>query len=162
MKKNLKEDFQYMPNQNFEAKHEKKHKDKEHKHAHHGHKPKKIDKNDEQSSGSNEKQQELQSQIEEFFKRDGVDVAPYAYKMFHVEVVDGDDTDEMKNARSLFYKKLNHDENSEGYVYGFEPDELVHLQSLISSESSINEKRIYSFFERIVEGYNNWEKKLLL
>ena len=84
MKKNLKEDFQYMPNQNFEAKHEKKHHDKSNKKQEHKHK--KTDKENEISALSDEKQQELQSQLEEFFKRDGVDVAPYAYKMFHVEV----------------------------------------------------------------------------
>ena len=161
MKKNLLEDFQYTPNQNFEEEKKKKHNEKSEKHKHHKKHINRTDNEEEKSSISKEKEEELQSQIEEFFKRDGVDIAPYAYKLAHVEYTEGDDTDEMKNARSLFYKKLNHDENSEGYVYGFEPDELIKLQSLISSESSINENKIFGFFEKIVKGYNNWEKKLI-
>lgn len=164
MKKNLLEDFQYTPNQNFEDKSEKKHKHKIHKED--GSKHKKHKKHSEPSKEEtvdldSDKYNELQSQIEDFFKRDGVDIAPYSYKLGGVDPETSDET-ELSDVRSIFYKKLYHEENSEGYVYSFEPSELVRLQSLISSENSLSEQKIIKFFERIVEGYSNWEKKLLL
>lgn len=72
--------------------------------------------------------------VEKFFKNKGVNIAPYAYDLFKVEVVEGDDTNEMKNARSLFYKKLNHDvRESDGYEYKFNSKEINSLYSQISS-----------------------------
>lgn len=153
----INEDFQYMPNQDFESKSEKskKHKkDKDDKHRHRKHKKHSEPSKEENIELDSDKYNELQSQIEDFFKRDGVDIAPYAYKLAGVDPETSDDT-ELSNGRSIFYKKLYHEENSEGYVYSFEPSELIQLQSLISSENSLNEQRIIKFFERIVEGYNS-------
>lgn len=155
MKKNLLEDLQYMPNQDFESKSHKKNKDdKDKKHRHRKHKKHSERSKEENIELDSDKYNELQSQIEEFFKRDGVDIAPYAYKLAGIDTETSDDT-ELSDARSIFYKKLYHEENSEGYVYSFEPSELVRLQSLISSENSLSEQKIIKFFERIVEGYNN-------
>lgn len=156
MKKNLLEDFQYMPNQDFESKSEKskKHKkDKDDKHKHRKHKKHSEPSKEENIELDSDKYNELQSQIEDFFKRDGVDIAPYAYKLAGIDPETNDNT-ELSNSRSIFYKKLYHEENSEGYVYSFEPSELIQLQSLISSENSLNEQKIIKFFKRIVESYN--------
>lgn len=156
MKKNILEDLQYMPYQDFESKSHNK-KEKENKDKRHKHKKRKshseLDKDEKVELGS-DKYNELQSQIEDFFKRDGVNIAPYAYKLSGVDSESSDDT-ELSNARSIFYKKLYHEENSEGYVYSFEPSELVRLQSFISSENSLNEQKLIKFFNRIVNGYNS-------
>lgn len=154
----INEELQFRPYQNFEEKSNKKKKhdskdEKKHKHD----KPKhKKEHNDDDNDGKelSDDYKMIESQIEDFFTKDGVDIAPYAYKLFNTPHEEGKDTDEMKNARSLFYKKLYHEENSEGYVYGFTSEELVHLQSLISSENNLSEQRIYDFFERIIEGYH--------
>ena len=95
----------------------------------------KADFNDE-----NENEQERRAQVEKFFNQDGVDIAPYAYQLYHVEKREGDDTNEMKNARSKFMKCLNHEPNEAGYPYSFSSDETNKLQSMISS-NQLNESR---------------------
>lgn len=101
---------------------------------------------------------EAQNQIEEFFKRDGVDIAPYAYKLDRLNS-DNTDADDLANSRSLFYKKLYHEENSEGYVYKFSPSELVRLQSMISSEMSLSESKIKNMFNNILESYHGMNER---
>lgn len=93
----------------------------------------KADFNDE-----NQDEQERRAQVEKFFNQDGVDIAPYAYQLYHVEKREGDDTNEMKNARSKFMKCLNHEPNEAGYPYSFSSDETNKLQSMISS-NQLNE-----------------------
>jgi len=105
-----------------------------------------------------EEYMEAQSQIEEFFKRDGVDIAPYAYKLDGLSPNSTDDKD-LANSRSLFYKKIYHEENSEGHVYRFTPSELVSLQSIISSETSLKEQKVSSFLREAVSLYNNLSKR---
>ena len=95
----------------------------------------KADFNDE-----NGNEQERRAQVEKFFNQDGVDIAPYAYQLYHVEKREGDDTNEMKNARSKFMKCLNHEPNEAGYPYSFSSDETNKLQSMISS-NQLNESR---------------------
>lgn len=86
----------------------------------------------------NPEDKELISSIEKYFKNPGIDMAPFAYKLFDVTPVEGDDTDEMKNARSLFYKKVYNELNDSGYPYQFSPEEAVSLQSAIS-DHELNE-----------------------
>ena len=95
----------------------------------------KADFNDE-----NGDEQERRAQVEKFFNQDGVDIAPYAYQLYHVEKREGDDTNDMKNARSKFMKCLNHEPNEAGYPYSFSSDETNKLQSMISS-NQLNESR---------------------
>ena len=95
----------------------------------------KADFNDE-----NGDEQERRAQVEKFFNQDGVDIAPYAYQLYHVEKREGDDTNDMKNARSKFMKCLNHEPNEAGYPYSFSSDETNKLQSMISS-NQLNENR---------------------
>lgn len=93
-----------------------------------------------------EEEQERRSQVEAFFDKDGkgegVDIAPYAYKLYHVEKVEGDDTNEMKNARSKFMKCLNHELNDDGYPYSFDSAEINQLESYISA-GRLSESKIY-------------------
>jgi len=83
------------------------------------------------------------NQIEKFFKKPGVDNAPYAYELFDVRPEKGKDTNAMKNARRKFSAKKNHELNDNGYPYSFTPSEKNELQNMISSaglsESKINE-----------------------
>jgi len=97
----------------------------------------KADFNDE-----NQDEQERRAQVEKFFNQDGVDIAPYAYQLYHVEKREGDDTNEMKNARSKFMKCLNHEPNEAGYPYSFSSDETNKLQSMISSNQLNEGKRV--------------------
>ena len=48
---------------------------------------------------------ETRDSIENFFKQPGVNNAPYAYKLYGVEAKEGQDTNDMKNARTLEYLK---------------------------------------------------------
>lgn len=81
---------------------------------------------------------ETRDSIESFFKQDGVDCADYAYKLYNVKSVVGKDTNDMKNARSKFSKRLNHRKNSEGYPYSFTSSELNRLKGMISA-NQLNE-----------------------
>lgn len=83
-------------------------------------------------------EQETRDSIETFFKQDGVNTAAYAYQLYHVKSIEGEDTDEMKNARSKFAKCLNHEKNEAGYPYSFTSAELNTLKGMISS-NQLNE-----------------------
>lgn len=135
---------------NFE---EKSEKEKAKKHKRH-----KKNNKKEPFEYDSEEYMEAQSQIEEFFKRDGVDIAPYSYKLAGLSP-ESTDEEELSNKRSLFYKKLYHEENSEGHVYRFTPSELVRLQSIISSETSLKEQKVSSFLREAVSLYNNLNKR---
>ena len=57
--------------------------------------------NDERLSDMNSEsddEQETRDSIESFFKQDGVNTAAYAYQLYNVKTVEGDDTDEIKKA----------------------------------------------------------------
>lgn len=94
-------------------------------------------------------QQEKRAQVESYFKKDGVDIAPYAYKLYGVEHSSGNDTNEMKNARSKFMKCLNHEPNTNGYPYSFASDEINSLQSYISAGQLSENKRVIN--EKMIE-----------
>ena len=98
-------------------------------------------------------------QIQKFFSQDGVNPAAYAYNLFDVEPVEGNDTNEMKNARSLFMKKLHNEQNQDGSTYDFTSEEVNTLHSLISgdeiSESKngkvlMNEEQFTNFITEMV------------
>lgn len=109
-------------------------------------------------SGSNDfKRKRLQ--IQKFFSQDGVNPAAYAYNLFDVEPVEGNDTNEMKNARSLFMKKLHNEQNQDGSTYDFTSEEVNALHSLISgdkisegkdSKVLMNEKQFNEFIGKMV------------
>ena len=101
-----------------------------------------------------EEEQETRDSIEAFFKQDGVNSAAYAYSLYNVKAVEGEDTDEMKNARSKFAKCLNHEKNEAGYPYSFTSAELNTLKGMISSNQlneSINHA-VNKTFKRLNEG----------
>lgn len=84
------------------------------------------------------------SQVESFFKGKGdlkqttaINNAFFAYKLFGVQVKKGHDTLDMKNARSKFAKKLNHENNENGYPMTFSTSEITKLYSLITSNSQL-------------------------
>lgn len=93
---------------------------------------------EEESSGNNNGEtsnnnfRRKRVQIQKFFSQDGVNPAAYAYKLFNVEPVEGKDTNDMKNGRSLFMKKLHNEKNQDGSTYEFTSEELNRLYSLIS------------------------------
>ena len=97
-------------------------------------------------------QQELRNEVEAYFKKDGIDIAPFAYKLYGVEKVEGEDTNEMKNARSKFMKCLNHEPNTNGYPYSFTSHEINRLKSLYSAGQ---------MSEAIERAVNNAIKKVL-
>lgn len=107
---------------------------------------------DMQSESDEEK--ETRDSIEAFFKQDGVNTAAYAYNLYNVKAVEGEDTDEMKNARSKFAKCLNHEKNEAGYPYSFTSAELNTLKGMISS-NQLNERinrAVNKTFKRLNEG----------
>lgn len=128
IKRNLKESFDYMGGfSQFEADDDNE--------------PKNLEKSEDGKADFNkedEKKQQRRAQIEAFFKKDGVDVAPYAYKLYGIAPADNEDTNEMKNARSKFMKCLNHEPNEQGYPYSFTSAEINRLQSL-TSNNQLNE-----------------------
>lgn len=90
-----------------------------------------------------EKESQLRSSVEKFFKSTNsvgrkVDIAGYAYQLDGIRPKPGEDTNDMKNSRSLFMKKLNHEPNDQGYPYSFSTDEINRLASLISSNSKMS------------------------
>ena len=95
---------------------------------------------------------ETRDSIESFFKQPGVNCAPYSYKLYNVRGVEGEDTDDMKNARSKFMKCLNHEKNEAGYPYSFTSAELNTLKGMISSNS---------LTESINRAFDKMKKKLL-
>lgn len=100
------------------------------------------------SDQNNETQEEeqLRSSVEKFFQSPSksgrkVDIAGYAYQLDGIHPKEGEDSNEMKNSRSLFMKKLNHEPNDQGYPYSFSTDEINKLASMISSNNKMNESR---------------------
>ena len=77
-------------------------------------------------------EKETRDSIEAFFKQPGVNNAPYAYELYGVEAKEGQDTNDMKNARKKFSDCLNHEKNENGYPYSFDSNELNHLKGMIS------------------------------
>lgn len=101
-----------------------------------------------------DEEKETRDSIEAFFKQDGVNTAAYAYNLYNVKAIEGEDTDEMKNARSKFAKCLNHEKNEAGYPYSFTSAELNTLKGMISS-NQLNERinhAINKTFKRLNEG----------
>lgn len=97
--------------------------------------PKNDNNEDERLSDMNtetEDEKETRDSIEAFFKQPGVNNAPYAYELYGVEAKEGQDTNDMKNARKKFSDCLNHEKNENGYPYSFDSDELNHLKGMIS------------------------------
>lgn len=78
-------------------------------------------------------EKETRDSIEAFFKQPGVNNAPYAYSLYDVDAKEGEDTNEMKNARKKFADCLNHEKNENGYPYSFSSEQLNHLKGMISS-----------------------------
>ena len=78
-------------------------------------------------------EKETRDSIEAFFKQPGVNNAPYAYSLYGVDAKEGEDTNEMKNARKKFADCLNHEKNENGYPYSFSSEQLNHLKGMISS-----------------------------
>ena len=102
----------------------------------------------------NKEDEEARDSIESFFKQPGVNCAAYAYKLYSVKPSEGEDTDEMKNARSKFAKCLNHEKNEAGYPYSFTSAELNTLKGMISS-NQLNERinrAVNKTFKRLNEG----------
>ena len=122
--------------------------------------PKKLEKKDNgvaDFNHENENEEERRAQVEKFFGKPGVDIAQYAYKLYGITPREGEDTNEMKNARSKFMKCLNHEPNEAGYPYSFESQEVNKLQSMISS-NQLNEDispKLQSLMDDINRGYNN-------
>lgn len=106
-------------------------------------------------SNENDEDSELRDSIESFFKQPGVNCAAYAYKLYGVKASEGEDTDEMKNARSKFAKCLNHEKNEAGYPYSFTSAELNTLKGMISS-NQLNER----INKAINESFKNMRNKL--
>jgi hypothetical protein len=86
----------------------------------------------------NDISKETRDSIEAFFKQPGVNNAPYAYNLYGVDAKEGEDTNEMKNARKKFADCLNHAKNDAGYEYSFSSEQLNHLANTISTNNSIN------------------------
>lgn len=90
------------------------------------------DSEEEENGDDKKRNNRRRQEVEEFFKQPGVNPAQYAYKLYSVEPVEGNDTNDMKNARSKFMKCLNHDKNQDGYEYAFDSSEVNTLFSMIS------------------------------
>ena len=97
--------------------------------------------NDEQNDDSKKRNNRRRQQIEAFFKQPGVNPAAYAYRLYRIKPVEGDDTNDMKNARSKFMKCLNHEKNQDGYEYAFDSSEVNTLFSMISG-NELKENKI--------------------
>lgn len=110
-------------------------------------------KADEKTETSKEK--ERRNQVESYFKNPGVNIAQYAYKLNNIEPKEGEDTNEMKNARSLFMKCLNHENNESGYPYSFTSAEINTLYSIISS-NQLNER----INKAVNESFKNMRSKI--
>lgn len=109
-------------------------------------------------NSESEEESETRDSIEEFFKQPGVNCAAYAYKLYGVKAQEGQDTDEMKNARSKFAKCLNHEKNEAGYPYSFTSSELTSLKGMISS-NQLNERinrAVNKTFNRLNEENLGW------
>lgn len=97
--------------------------------------------NNGQNDDSKRRNNRRRQQVEAFFKQPGVNPAAYAYRLYRVKPVEGDDTNDMKNARSKFMKCLNHEKNEDGYEYAFDSSEVNTLFSMISG-NELKENKI--------------------
>ena len=115
-------------------------------------------KTDERESDMNSEtgeNKQRRGQVESYFSNPGVDIAQYAYNLYNIEIKKGEDTNDMKNARSKFMKCLNHETNEAGYPYSFTTSEINRLYSIISN-NSLNER----INKAINESFKNLKKKL--
>lgn len=128
---------------------------------HKGENEKKPLKNPDGTSDQNnedEREQQLRSSVEKFFKSPNtvgrkIDIAGYAYQLDGIKPTDGEDSNEMKNSRSLFMKKLNHEPNDQGYPYSFSTAEINRLASIISSNNTISEA-VGSAIKKVIKEAN--------
>ena len=91
---------------------------------------------------------ETRDSLEKYFKRPGVNNAPYAYKLYGVKPKKGQDTNKMKNARKKFSASLNHKKNQKGYKYSFDSEELNSLKGMVSNNQL--SEAINSAFKKIL------------
>lgn len=103
---------------------------------------------------------ETRDSIENFFKQPGVNNAPYAYKLYGVEAKEGQDTNDMKNARKKFADCVNHEKNENGYPYSFNSEELNTLKGMISG-NQLDEAINKAFKDILNEWYNPYYEELL-
>ena len=116
--------------------------------------------NDEQNDDSKKRNNRRRQQIEAFFKQPGVNPAAYAYRLYRIKPVEGDDTNDMKNARSKFMKCLNHEKNQDGYEYAFDSSEVNTLFSMISG-NELKENKISLSESDIMYMVNESVKRVL-
>lgn len=88
---------------------------------------------DDEADDDKKRGDKYRQEVEAFFKQPGVNPAQYAYDLYGVTPVEGDDTNDMKNARSKFMKCLNHETNQDGYEYAFNSEEINKLKLMMSS-----------------------------
>jgi len=129
------------------------------------------DNKDYDNNGNDEKKRgdKYRQEVEAFFKQPGVNPAQYAYDLYGVKPVEGDDTNDMKNARSKFMKCLNHETNQDGYEYAFNSEEINKLKLMMSSNqvggNMTNESKLLmnreQFNEFITEMVNASLKRIL-
>ena len=120
----------------------KKKSDKDKKSDKKKHDSKKDKDDDDNSDVDSPKTEELISSIEDYFSNPAIKQAPFAYKLYGVEPIEGDDTDEMKNARKKFSAKVNHELNDSGYPYQFDGSEAVAIKGMISAQNlDLNESK---------------------
>lgn len=97
----------------------------------------------------NDDESKTRDSIENFFKQPGVNNAPYAYKLYNVDAKEGQDTNDMKNARKKFADCVNHEKNENGYPYSFDSDELNTLKGMISGNQL--DEAINKAFKKILD-----------
>ena len=90
------------------------------------------EKDDNRRAIETEKGKRRRVQVEKFLKQDSINPAEYFYKLFGVKDDGSGDNEEKKNARSLGYKKRDHELNDDGYPYTFTSEEINKLYSMIS------------------------------
>lgn len=100
-------------------------------------------------------------QVKKFFKQPGVNPAAYAYKLYQVNVTKGNDSNDMKNARSKFMKCLNNEKNSDGYEYSFDSAEINTLYSMITSNQLTENKKKKQIVRINESQFNNLVKKVV-
>lgn len=96
----------------------------------------------------NSKEARRRSNVEDFFKRPGVNNAPYAYKLYGVKSKKGKDTNAMKNARKKFSDNVNHARNQNGYPYSFTSPEINRLQTMIT-DTELSESVVQEVFDKV-------------
>jgi len=116
--------------------------------------------NNVQNDDSKKRNNRRRQQVEAFFKQPGVNPAAYAYRLYRVKPVEGDDTNDMKNARSKFMKCLNHEKNEDGYEYAFDSSEVNTLFSMISG-NELKENKINLSESDIMYMVNESVKRIL-